>query len=442
MKRTFHASALALAVSFATLSLAEAADWPRFLGPDHDAHSNETGLLRDFPENGPPILWETDHGRSHTAPVIAAGHLVFLHLVAGEEAVQCHDPATGRLLWKRAYPVTASSSYGSPDAPRCGPVIDPARELVFTLGLAGDLLCHRLKSGEPVWQRNLDADFGQAPLFFARGSCPLLWKDQLIVHSGGRSCVVSLDPATGKLLWETKHEWQASYASPIPARFHGRDALLVFAGGKSDPPSGGLLILDPRDGSLTGSFPWRPRLFTSVIAASPVVAGDGVFITEGYGRGGAFLDVSPGLQPRLRWESSSFGCQFSTPVFHEGHLYGFSGVSESGAELVCFDAATGAERWRHGDPVEVTFEGRKGRVYLGRGSLLRVDGAFLALGEQGTLAWLDLSPEGMKILSITQLFQSPETFGTPVVSDGRLYVVQNEGKQRVVCYDLRRPAGG
>lgn len=417
-----------------------AADWPRFLGPTHDGHSAEAGLQHVFPENGLPILWEVPHGRSHTAPVIADGHLVFIHLIDGEEVIQCHDAASGRLLWKHAYPVEAGASYGNPDAPRCGPVIDPARGLVFTVGLAGDLHGLRLKSGELAWRRNLDAEFGKAPFFFARGSCPLLWKDQLILNSGGRACVISLDPLTGKTLWECPHEWQASYASPIPAHFSGRDALLVFAGGMGNPPSGGLLILNPRDGTVQGSFPWRARIFTSVIAASPVVAGNGIFITEGYDRGGAFLDLSAELKPQLRWESNGFACQFSTPVFHDGHLYGFSGTSDAGAELVCYEAATGAEKWRFGQPLEVTAAGRQTRVLLGRGSLLRVDGSFLALGEQGTLAWLDLTPAGVTIRSLTQLFLAPDTFGTPALSDGRLYVVQNAGESRLICYDLRQPA--
>lgn len=415
-----------------------AADWPRFLGPTQNSHSSETGLLHDFPENGPPILWEIEHGLSHTAPVIAANHLVFIHLVESEEVIQCHDPATGRLIWKHAYPVQAGSSYGNPDAPRCGPVIDPGRELVFTVGLAGDLLCLRLKTGEPVWKRNLDTDFGKAPFFFARGSCPLPWKDQLILNSGGRSCVISLDPATGKTLWEAKHDWQASYASPIPANFHGRDAILVFAGGMGDPPSGGLLVIDPRNGALAGSFPWRARLFTSVNAASPVIAGDGVFITEGYDRGGAFLDIAPDFQPKLRWEAKGFGCQFSTPVFHDGHLYGFSGTTEAASELVCYETAAGKEKWRFGQPLDVSINGRKRQVLLGRGSLLHVDGSFLALGEFGTLAWLDLSPEGVKVRSVTQLFLAPETFGIPALSDGRLYVLQNGNPRRLICYDLRK----
>jgi hypothetical protein len=80
-----------------------------------------------------------------------------------------------------------------------------------------------------------------------------------------------------------------------------------------------------------------------------------------------------------------------------------------------------------------------------RGSLLRVDGAFLALGELGTLLWLDLSPKGCVVKQRAPLFYATNTWSLPAVSGGLLYVCQQgediEVSQaagpRVICYDLR-----
>jgi hypothetical protein len=74
---------------------------------------------------------------------------------------------------------------------------------------------------------------------------------------------------------------------------------------------------------------------------------------------------------------------------------------------------------------------------LGRAGLVRIDSAFLCLGAQGTLMWMDLTPKGPKVLSQAQLFRAPETWGVPVVSRGLLYVNQNAMGSRLVCYDLR-----
>jgi hypothetical protein len=101
------------------------------------------------------------------------------------------------------------------------------------------------------------------------------------------------------------------------------------------------------------------------------------------------------------------------------------------AALACHDAATGKEMWR--DRLGGKFQ---------RATLLRVDGAFLCLGENGDLAWLDLSPRGASVKVHAKLFHAPETWTPPVLSDGRLFICQNEAgnggtKPRVICYGLR-----
>lgn len=417
---------------------AKTADWPRFLGPTNDLHSPETHLLKQWPAGGPAKVWEVVRGTGQIAPSIADERLVMMHLLDGKEIVDCRNAETGEAIWKFEYPVQAGNSYGTDDAPRCSPVIDG--DLVFVLGLASDLHCLDLATGKVVWKKNLDTEFGEAPFFFARGSCPLVWGEKLIVNVGAKPCVAAFDKKTGNLLWGAEHSWNGSYASPVPAKIHGADRVMIFAGGMTDPPHGGLLSLDPDTGKIDDAFPWRARMFASVNAASPVISGNSVFVTEGYTEGGAMVELSADFEMTAKWTAPRFASQFSTPVAHDGHLYGFSGSSERGAELVCLEAATGVEKWRDG--MEIEAGGR--RALLGRASLLHADGAFLCIGEQGTLLWLDLTPLGAKILSTAQLFVAPETWGAPALSKGLLYVNRNTRDyatgeaSALICYDLRR----
>lgn len=168
-------------------------------------------------------------------------------------------------------------------------------------------------------------------------------------------------------------------------------------------------------------------MFASVNAASPVVAGDAVFVTESYTEGGALVDFAADGTAKLRWKAERFGSQFTTPVAHEGYLYGVDGTA--GTEIVCYEIKSGREMWRD----SMDLQGAR----LGRASLLHIDGAFLCLGAQGTLLWLDLSPKGAKTLSKAQLFRAPETWGVPPVSRGLLYVNRNAFGPRLICYDLR-----
>ena len=432
---TLGASPAAEPESFARLTFFEAPKklsaeaktehWPRFLGPRHDLHSKETRLLKKFPAAGLKKVWEVQRGTGHAPPVVVGDHLVMIHGQEEKEVIECLHPSTGQRYWKHEYPVTFGSSYGIDDAPRAGPVIDG--ELVFTVGVRGDLHCLNLMSGKVVWHKNLDRDYGPAPLFFGRGSCPLIDGEQLIVNVGGKICVGGFNKRTGKLLWSTKHEWHASYASPVPATLHGENRVLVFTGGMVRPPTGGLLSVDPKDGSVKGALPWRARMFASVNAASPVVVGNAAFVTESYTEGGAMIDFTPDGSAKVRWEAPRFASQFTTPIAHEGYLYGVSG--SAGTELVCYNIETGKEMWR--DAMDL--DGAR----LGRASLLHVDGAFLCLGAQGTLLWLDLNAKGAKVISQTQLFRAPETWGVPPVHRGLLFVNQNAFGSKLICYDLR-----
>ena len=111
---------------------------------------------------------------------------------------------------------------------------------------------------------------------------------------------------------------------------------------------------------------------------------------------------------------------------------------------MCYEVATGTEKWREEIAwKDDTKRGARNRI-IGRGQLLAADGAFLCLGENGQLAWLDLSPRGCKVLARTTLFDAPETWTLPALSRGLLYVCQNErdaaGKTpRVICHDFRAP---
>ncbi len=420
---------------------ATTSDWPRFLGPSDNGHSPETHLLTDFLDRYPSRIWEVKRGHSHTAPVISGDHLVFIHELDGKETIECLHPETGQRYWKIDYPVSIKQSYGITDAPRSSPVIDKASGLVFTLGVNSLLQAIELTSGKIAWKLNLEKTLGKAPFFFGRGSCPLIYGDLLIVNAGAPDAtVVAFDKKTGNQVWKTKHDWNASYSSPIIAKIHGKDRLLVFAGGMTDPPHGGLLCIDPTNGKLDDAFPWRSSMFASVNAASPVICGnDQVFLTEGYDRGGVMLKFSPRMKISPLWKAPKFASQFQTPVYHDGYLYGFSGSSTPNSELVCYDAKSGEKKWSENFPeLGLPYQGREVRVLLGRGSLLHVDGKFLALGAQGTLLWFDLQPDGLRLLTKSQLFHSPDTWAPPALSRGLLYVSQNGPEPKLICYDLRK----
>lgn len=440
---TFHAAPRPLPAGAVT------SDWAHFLGPTFDCRSPETKLAADFPGNGPPLVWEVKKGSGYAAPVIAGERLVLFHRVGDEERVDCLHPATGQRHWSFAYPSAYRDRYGYSDGPRASPTI--AGDSVFAFGAEGKLHCLELSTGRVRWRRDIREEFKLTQNFFGVGSTPLVEGDKLIINVGakGGPCVAAFDVATGKLLWGAGGEWGPSYAAPVPATLHGRRRVLVFAGGESNPPTGGLLCVDPATGKVDFTFPWRGDRRESVNASAPLVLdNDKVFISECYGAGGALLQVNPDGTAKEVWTNESFGTHFMTAVRKDGHLYGVDGHGPHDAFLVCVELATGKEVWRMQPEWEQTVEGRAGprRLRMGtyRAWLMPVGGRFLCLGEFGHLLWADLMPGGFKPLDRAELFLAGETWTPPVLSRGLLYVCQNTAtsdaartQPRLLCYDLR-----
>jgi outer membrane protein assembly factor BamB len=415
-------------------------DWTSFLGPTHNAVSTETKLSRMLP---PPLVWEFPKGTSYSSPAVAAGRLVFIHRVGNEEVIECMDAETGAGKWQFKYGTVFEDRYGYNNGPRSSPVIDGTR--VYTMGAEGKLHCLDIASGKVIWKHDLRVDYKVPQDFFGTAGTPLVEGQLLIVNVGapGGPCVVAFDKSTGKEVWRAGKEWGPSYASPIPAVVHGKRRVFVFAGGESEPPTGGLMSIDPATGKVDFSFPWRSRSYESVNASCPVIFDNKVFVSASYRTGGALVEIRPDFTHRVVWTTQEFGLHWNTPIYRDGYLYGFDGRNEPDASLACIDVTTGKAVWRETPEWTDTLAGRQQEVSTYRGSLLAVDGAYLCLGELGHLLWLELTPKGYKQLSRAWLFPARESWTLPVLSRGLLYVVQNTREvprgngPRLLCYDLR-----
>jgi outer membrane protein assembly factor BamB len=408
-----------------------AADWPHFLGPTYQGTSAETGMRHEWPEDGPRKLWESAKGAGHSTPAIVGGKVTLFHSAGGKETIEALDAATGAKLWHFTYDAPYQSKYGGGPGPRTNPTIAGGR--VFTLGVTSWLHCLDLATGKVIWRRELARQYRLLPTFFGHGGTPLVLGDKLIVSMGTRDgkSVVAFDTATGREVWTAKHDWGSSYSSPVPAVLHGRECVLALQGGMDDPPTGGLLVIDAADGRVLSATSHRSKMFASATVSSPVSLGNRVFVAEAYTEGGLCVEIAPDFSAKEAWRAPKFDPYLVTAIPHGGYLYAFAGMHQRTAELACYEIATGREMWR--DDLGGKYQ---------RASLLHVGGAFICLGENGDLAWLDLSPKGPSVKAQAKLFHAPETWTPPVVSDGRLFICQNEPgndgtRPRLICYDLR-----
>ena len=439
-------------------------NWTKFLGPTHNAISTETKLLKKWPKSGPQLVWELEKGSkrdvSYSSPAIQDEFLVVPHRVTDQVFVECLHPETGQLYWQFKFPTKYRDRYQYGNGPRASPVISDGR--VYIYSAEGNLYCLKLTTGQLYWKRELFKEFNVQQDFFGVVTTPLVQGNLLIINVGAPDgpSVIGLNKTDGKVVWGSSNskgsnKWAASYASPVPALIHGQRRVFVFAGGDSQPPTGGLLCLDPANGHVDFEFPWRSRTYESVNASCPVVINNQVFISATYRRGSTLLKIDSDFSATPVWKTSDrehntredqLGLHWNTAVYKDGHLYAFDGRNEPDASLVCVDVKTGKVVWR-----EIPEWDEKavinGQAYdVGatlRGSLLSVDGQFLCLGELGHLMWLELSPRGYKELARTRLFLAPQSWALPIISRGLLYISQNQpamltgNPTRLLCYDLR-----
>lgn len=418
-------------------------EWRHFLGPTRNAISRETHLLRRFGEEGPNKVWEVSKGEGYASPAIVGNRVILFHRDGDEESVECLEAETGKRNWRHSYATAYRDRYGFGNGPRCQPISDG--EYVFTIGVEARLSCLRLSDGQLVWERDLRTDYALTLDFFGFGGTPLLEGDQLIVNIGSPQgpSVIAIDPSNGQTVWEAEHEWGPSYASPIPADSAAGRRVFVFAGGESRPATGGLLVIDPSNGSIECSFPWRGNRFESVNASSPVVVGSQVYISECYGTGGALIEVAADGSCSKVWSNEILNTHFMTAIHKDGYLYGIDGHGPQNAPIICIRLDTGEEVWRHEPEWLTSVNGdQKYNLAPALASLLLVDGRCLVLGQYGHLAWIDLNPEGYEELDRTHLFLARQTWAMPALSKGLLYVAQNDhgldgSKTRLICYDLR-----
>jgi outer membrane protein assembly factor BamB len=193
---------------------------------------------------------------------------------------------------------------------------------------------------------------------------------------------------------------------------------------------GGLIGFEPATGKQDFFFPWRSRILESVNAATPVVVGNKIFISETYGPGSALLEVNKGAI-KVLWDDETRGrdkamlAHWNTPIHVDGFIYGSSGRHKSNAELRCIELNTGKVKWSVPE--------------LTRCSLLQVDGHFICQAEDGLLYLIKINPEKFEKVSVASLsangvslLQEP-CWSAPVLSHGLLYV---RGRNTLICIDL------
>jgi outer membrane protein assembly factor BamB len=392
----------------------DAAFWPQFHGPKNDNISTDKGLLKQWPEAGPKLIWTAKElGDGWSSVSIVAGRMFTAGNVDEKTVVFALDVNDGKLLWKKEIggAWTVSNMYpGSHGTP----TIEGDR--LYFESAVGDVVCMNVADGAIVWSKNILKDFDAPNTTWAIAESILIDGDRLICCPGGpKASVAALDKKTGGVVWAAKSTGdKAGYATPAIAESQGLKMILTMN-------EKALIGVAADNGELL--FRHEHQTKYDINATTPVLLGDQIFITSGYGSGAEMLklkvDGKKASVQRL-WENKKLDNHHGGVVVLDGHIYG----SAHGGAWVCVEWATGKQT--HSD---------RG---VGKGSFTYADGMFYTLSENGgKVGLVEATPAAHKV---TSQFKIPEggkgnSWAHPVVAGGRLYIRHGEF---LYAYDVRQ----
>jgi len=403
--------------------LCHAEEWPQWRGPARDGISKETGLLQEWPTEGPVLLWQKDKlGDGYSTPAIAGGRIFLINNEGmDDEYVQALSIKDGSRLWR-----TRLGKVGKPDqrppypGARSTPTVDG--NLVYALGSDGDLVCAEAATGKEIWRKNLLTDFAGNSGTWAYAESPLVDGDALIVTPGGKEAtMIALNKRTGDVIWKSPSELPdgepAGYASAIVLNAAGHKQYVQFCGK-------GLVGVDAQ----TGKTLWRyDRTATGAAAtiASPV-ADDGYVYTGTHYTGGGTVKLTPdgdGIKAEeVYYSKKDLPTAIGGAVVLGDYLYG------TNKELtLCIDFKSGEAKWSQ-------------PRFISPASVLYADGRLYLHGqEKGDLALIEATPDGFREHGRFTPPNVPEdrigkAWEYPVISDGKLYI---HDWGTLWCYDVK-----
>ena len=415
-------SAGLLIVLAATAAIAESAEptkeWPSWRGPNRDAISTETGLLQKWTAEGPPLQWQINGlGGGYSSIAIAGGKIFTMGRRRGGTAMIALDAKNGKKLWE--------TNVGGGN-PNCTPTVDGS--LVYALGREGDLICAETETGKEVWRKNFSKDFGGRMMSgWGYSESPLIDGDRLICTPGANNGIIAaLDKKTGKTIWKAAFPANlklrgndgAGYSSVVVSEARGIRQFVQLIGH-------GVISVAAKDGKFLWSYDRIAN--TTANIPTPIVKGDFVFCSTGYGAGAALLRIVP-ADGGLKAEEVYFLGGGEMQNHHGGmiligdHIY--CGHGHNKGFPLCIEMSTGKTAWRERGPGS------------GSAAALYADGHLYFRYESGVMALIEATSKQYVLKGSFKIASKKgASWPHPVIVDGRLYL---RDQDNLLCYNVKK----
>ena len=424
MQKKFRSTLLLLTPAFLFSTALRAAEWNQYHGNNSDKKSQEKMTSASWLKKSSSQVWKTPTPLGFSSFSVAAGRAFTLIGREDEDGLQREvcmaiDVKTGKEDWavwldRLDYGHGGGNSGASDnkggDGPRSTPSVSEGRG--YALDADFNLSCLDAATGKRQWGKSILKGFGGKNIKWKNASAPLIEGKMVIVGGGGSGqSFLAFDKFTGKLIWKSGKE-TVTHATPIAANIHGVRQIIFFC-------VSGLVSVE----ASSGKELWRQKFrFAVSTAAAPIVADNFVYCSAGYGVGAGLYKISKSgtkFSSEEVWrKANDLMNHWSTPVHHEGHLYGMFGFKKYGrGPLQCVELKTGKVKWSHAG--------------YGPGNVILVGDKLLALADNGELAVVQATSSGYKELARRKVITG-KCWSTPVISDGKVFA---RSTKEAVCLD-------
>ena len=381
------------------------ATWPSWRGANRDGKSTETGLLKEWPQGGPPLLYsQKGIGNGFSSVAVANGTIYTIGKINGAESVVALSEKDGSPLWATPF------GRGEPNGT---PTVDG--NLVFAVGHDGDMICCDAKTGREMWRKNFANDFGgKMHSGWGFSESPLVDGDKVIVTPGGKNAILAaLNKKTGAVIWTTDMKDignrggdGAAYSSVVISNGAGVKQYVQLVGR-------GVIGVD----AATGKMLWGYNNIANGTAniPTPIVKDDYIFCSTGYGTGAALLKLSKdgdGVKADEEYflEANKMQNHHGGMILIDDCIY--HGNAHNEGFPMCIDMKSGEKKWAPGRGPGT-----------GSAAITYADGNLIFRYQNGVVALIEANPETFVLKgSFTPPTVHREAWAHPVVANGRLYL--------------------
>ena len=350
-------------------------------GADRDGKYKDTGLLKQWPEEGPDLLLKKEGlGNGFSTPIIYKGDIYISGRRDSVDVLTRLD-ISGEIKWETIYGKAWDKSF--PET-RSTPTIEDGR--AYIMGGLGTIVCLDTGTGEIIWSVNTHEDYKGEFHRWGMAESLLLTEDAVISSPVGEmTAVVALNKTNGSLIWKTESFGGArSYVSPMLIEHNGTPMILVTT-------SNDIMAVSPENGEVF----WSIDLVTDYgyregrrnNTNTPLFHNGEIFTTSGYDADGVMLKLSDdGKSAEMKWHNGALDVHHGGLVLLNGYMYGANWVNNGNGNWVCQEWDTGKVMWEE--------------EWHNKGSIIYADGLLYIFEEkQGHVGLVEPSVEGFKLIS-------------------------------------------